>query len=100
MSDQKPEDDDRQDRPTDSSGGDGGSDSEGIADEMLPEDVRPDEDNPLARHPDQTGDEDDEIGADREGDPETAPLSGDEADYSDTSDEGGSSGDSADDAED
>ena len=69
MSDQKPED------------------GEGISDDLLPEDVRPDEDNPLARHPEQTGDDDDKIGADREGDPETAPLSEDDADYSDPSDD-------------
>ncbi len=73
MSDQKPED--------------GPEDGEGISDDLLPEDVRPDEDNPLARHPEQTGDDDDTIGADREGDPETAPLSEDDADYSDSSDD-------------
>ncbi|MBV9831426.1 MAG: hypothetical protein JOZ82_07495 [Marmoricola sp.] len=89
MSDQKPEGGDRQDGTTD-------SDGEGISDEMLPQDVRPDEDNPLARHPEQTGDEDDQIGADREGDPETAPLSSDDADYSDSSD-GDSTKDSSDD---
>jgi hypothetical protein len=81
MSDQKPEDS-PQDGP-----GDGPEDGEGISDDLLPADVRPDEDNPLARHPEQTGDDDDTIGADREGDPETAPLSEDDADYSDSSDD-------------
>ena len=52
-----------------------------VGDAQLPDDLKPSEDNPLARHPDQTGDEDDQIGADREEDPETAPLTADEADY-------------------
>lgn len=52
-----------------------------ISDEELPEDLRPDEDNPLARHPEQTGDEGDVIGADVEGDPEVAPLTPEDADY-------------------
>jgi hypothetical protein len=52
-----------------------------VGDAQLPEDLQPSEDNPLARHPDQTGDEDDQIGADREEDPETAPLTAEEADY-------------------
>ena len=39
-----------------------------------PRTCSPSEDNPLATHPDQTGDEDDQIGADREEDPETAPA--------------------------
>jgi hypothetical protein len=38
-----------------------------ITDEQLPEDLQPTEDNPLARHPGQTGDEDDKIGAGTEG---------------------------------
>lgn len=38
-----------------------------IGDDRLPEDLQPTEDNPLARHPGQTGDEDDKIGADTEG---------------------------------
>jgi hypothetical protein len=37
-----------------------------IGDDQLPEDLQPTEDNPLARHPRQTGDEDDKIGADTE----------------------------------
>ncbi len=37
-----------------------------IGDDKLPEDLQPKEDNPLARHPGQTGDEDDKIGADTE----------------------------------
>ena len=52
-----------------------------VSDAQLPEDLQPGEDNPLATHPDQTGNEDDQIGADREEDPETAPLTADEADY-------------------
>ena len=52
-----------------------------IGDDKLPEDLQPTEDNPLARHPGQTGQEDDQIGADREGDPDTAPLTEDDADY-------------------
>jgi hypothetical protein len=52
-----------------------------VTDEQLPPDVQPSEDNPLARHPEQTGDSDDEIGADTESDPETAPLNQEEADY-------------------
>ena len=52
-----------------------------IGDDQLPEDLQPTEDNPLARHPGQTGQEDDQIGADREGDPDTAPLTEEDADY-------------------
>lgn len=52
-----------------------------IGDDRLPPDLQPTEDNPLARHPDQTGDEEDTIGADREEEPQTAPLHEDEADY-------------------
>lgn len=53
----------------------------GIGEEQLPEDLRADEDNPLARHPDETGDESDAIGADAEGEPERAPLTAEDADY-------------------
>jgi hypothetical protein len=52
-----------------------------IGDAQLPEDLQPTEDNPLARHPGQSGDEDDQIGADREDDPDTAPLTEEDADY-------------------
>ena len=52
-----------------------------VGDAQLPDDLKPSEDNPLARHPDQTGNEDDQIGADREEDPETAPLKEEDADY-------------------
>ncbi len=52
-----------------------------VGDDQLPKDLQPSEDNPLARHPEQTGDEDDAIGQDREGGPETAPLDADQADY-------------------
>lgn len=37
-----------------------------IGDDMLPEDLQPTEDNPLARHPGQTGEDDDVIGGDTE----------------------------------
>ena len=52
-----------------------------IGDADLPEDLRPSEDNPLAKHPEQTGDEDDVIGADREEAPQTAPMTAADADY-------------------
>ncbi len=81
MSDDKPQTDDQQGTSQEGTQ-DGASDGEGISDDQLPADVQPTEDNPLARHPDQTGDADDEIGADREGDPETAPLTEEDADYS------------------
>ena len=87
MSEDKPENGDGQDNSPDS-----GSDEEGISDDQLPPDLQPDEDNPLARHPEQTGDEDDKIGSDREGDPETAPMDEEDADYG-----GAGSGDSGDD---
>ena len=91
MSDDKPQADDQADDQQDTSQrdtGTGASDGEGISDDQLPADVQPTEDNPLARHPDQTGDSDDEIGADREGDPETAPLTEEDADYSEVGSEG------------
>ena len=89
MSDDKPQADDQADQQdTSREGSDtGASDGEGISDDQLPADVQPTEDNPLARHPDQTGDSDDEIGADREGDPETAPLTEEDADYSEAGSE-------------
>lgn len=62
-----------------------GQDSAGrpgeIADDQLPEDLQPGEDNPLARHPDQTGDEGDRIGADREEAAQTAPMQARDAEY-------------------
>jgi hypothetical protein len=74
-----------------------------IGDDQLPPDLQPTEENPLSRHPDQTGDEDDEIGSDREEAPETAPLTADDADYggagsSDSSGSSGSGGDSGNDS--
>lgn len=81
MSDDKPQTDDPQGTSQEGTQ-EGASDGEGISDDQLPADVQPTEDNPLARHPEQTGDSDDEIGADREGDPETAPLTEEDADYS------------------
>jgi len=84
MSDQQPEgagedsnSDDSQDSRGDVETGEQGE----ITDDQLPPDVRPEEDNPLAKHPDQTGEKDDEIGADTEGDPDTAPLTQEDADY-------------------
>lgn len=59
-----------------------------VGDDQLPEELQPTEDNPLARHPGQTGDEDDAIGQDREGGPETAPLDADQADYGSGGDAG------------
>ena len=56
-----------------------------VGDSQLPADLQPTEDNPLARHPGQSGDEDDEIGADREGEPEKAPLTEEDSDYGDSS---------------
>lgn len=50
----------------DSSKDPGPSEPGEISDADLPEDLQATEDNPLARHPRQTGDEDDKIGADTE----------------------------------
>jgi hypothetical protein len=75
-----------------------------IGDDKLPEDLQPTEDNPLARHPGQTGDEDDKIGADTEGgdaenpsasmtygegDDDDKPVDAEEDDGSATLDNGG-----------
>jgi hypothetical protein len=80
MSEQQPEGADED--SNDNSRGDVETGEQGeITDDQLPGDVRPEEDNPLAKHPDQTGDKDDEIGADTEGDPDTAPLTQEDADY-------------------
>ncbi len=46
-----------------------------IGDDKLPEDLQPTEDNPLARHPGQTGDKSDQIGADTEGTDSANPSS-------------------------
>jgi hypothetical protein len=61
------------DTGSDANGSDeaGGSDTDsgdpgGVSDAELPEDLQATEDNPLARHPRQTGDENDQIGADSE----------------------------------
>jgi hypothetical protein len=81
MSEQQPEDgsstDQSEDRPGQPESGEPGD----VGDDQLPEDLQPTEDNPLARHPGQTGEEEDKIGADREGDAETAPLTADDSDY-------------------
>ncbi len=69
--------------------GDAGTGAVGeVGDDQLPEELQPSEDNPLARHPEQTGDEADAIGQDREGGPETAPLDADQADYGSGGDAG------------
>ena len=87
MTEQQPEDDQNPDtnRDTEKSEAakeqlDSGEPGD-IGDDQLPEDLQPSEDNPLARHPGQTGQEDDEIGADREDDPDTAPMTEKDADY-------------------
>jgi len=80
--DQQPsEPEDREESTKDLDSGEPGD----IGDDQLPEDLQPTEDNPLARHPGQSGQEDDEIGSDREGDPETAPLTEEDADYGESS---------------
>ncbi len=68
MSEHESEDETRSGK-TDDGGqaGDSGAQPGAIGDEQLPEDLQPTEDNPLARHPGQTGDADDKIGADTEG---------------------------------
>ncbi len=65
MSEQQQDQDDT--TKGDRQGSDGATEPGGITDEQLPEDLQPTEDNPLGRHPGQTGDEDDKIGADTEG---------------------------------
>jgi hypothetical protein len=94
---QQPDEDQSTDQSTENSGetaesGEAGEVGE-VGDAQLPEDLQPGEGNPLATHPEQTGDQDDQIGADREEDPETAPLTRDEADYG--SGAGGGGGDGA-----
>jgi hypothetical protein len=82
MSEQQPEGADEDSNDSEDSRGDVDTGEQGeITDDQLPGDVRPEEDNPLAKHPDQTGDKDDEIGADTEGEPDTAPLAQEDADY-------------------
>lgn len=67
-----PEDNDGRDRAEANDDGE----AQGITDDQLPEDLRPTEDNPLARHPDQTGDPEDEIGAQSADKGEDAPAEG------------------------
>ena len=62
-----------------------------IGDAELPEDLQPTEDNPLARHPGQTGEEDDKIGANIEGgdaDNPSANMAYSSEDSNEPSDEG------------
>ena len=105
MTEEKPEESSASnDAPTDEDQGEQLEESApgDVGDDLLPDDLKPTDDNPLARHPSQTGDEEDTIGADREEDPETAPLTAEDADYgsgagSSSSSEGSndSSGDSS-----
>lgn len=66
-----------------------------ISDADLPEDLQPTEDNPLARHPKQTGDEADMIGADNESgdasDPSASMTYGSGDDSGDDTDDNGTS---------
>ena len=68
----------------DSSTDPGPSEPGAVSDADLPEDLQATEDNPLARHPKQTGDEDDQIGADSEtgnaADPSAAMTYGEDSD--------------------
>ena len=63
-----------------------------VSDADLPEDLQATEDNPLARHPRQTGDEDDKIGADSEtgnaADPSASMTYGEDDDSDSDSDSG------------
>jgi hypothetical protein len=75
MSEQQPEDDANDSASTDTGTGTDARPGE-ISDDQLPPDLQPTEDNPLARHPGQTGDDDDKIGADTEsGDAENPSAS-------------------------
>ena len=82
MSEQQPEDasaqPDEGQEPDDSTSKQELDDGEpgDVGDSQLPADLQPTEDNPLARHPGQSGDEDDEIGTDREGEPENSASHG------------------------
>jgi hypothetical protein len=75
----------------DSSKDPGPSEPGEISDADLPEDLQATEDNPLARHPRQTGDEDDQIGAESEtGDaanPSASMTYGEDDDGDESSDE-------------
>lgn len=83
---------------SESAGGDADSgDPGGVSDAELPEDLQATEDNPLARHPRQTGDEDDKIGADSETGDAANPSASMTYGADDDSDEGSSTSD--DDAE-
>ena len=73
----------------DSSKDPGPSEPGEVSDADLPEDLQATEDNPLARHPRQTGDEDDQIGADSEtgnaADPSASMTYGEDDDSDDES---------------
>jgi hypothetical protein len=80
---------------SDSGSGDSdSSDPGGVSDAELPEDLQATEDNPLARHPRQTGDENDQIGAETETGDAANPSANmtygedDDSDESSSSDEG------------
>jgi hypothetical protein len=74
--------------PSDAGGSEAGE-AGGVSDAELPEDLQATEDNPLARHPKQTGDEDDKIGADSEtgnaDDPSAAMTYGEDSEDDDSS---------------
>jgi len=86
-------------------GGSGGSESGGsesgepggVSDADLPEDLQATEDNPLARHPKQTGDEDDQIGAESETGDAANPSAS--MTYGEDDDSGESSNNDAEDSE-
>ena len=84
---------------TGSSDSDSTGEPGGISDADLPEDLQATEDNPLARHPRQTGDKDDQIGADSEtGDAEN-PSANMTYGEDDDSDESSNTSDDSDDAD-
>ena len=67
-----------------------------IGDAELPEDLQPTKDNPLARHPGQTGEDDDKIGANIEGgdaDNPSANMAYSSEDSNEPSDEASDDGD-------
>ena len=82
------------------SGSSDSSDPGGVSDAELPEDLQATEDNPLARHPRQTGDEDDQIGADSETGAAENPSANMTYGEDDDSDESSNTSDESDDSDD
>ena len=83
---------------SDSGSGDSGSgEPGGVSDADLPEDLQATEDNPLARHPKQTGNEDDQIGAESETGDAANPSASMTYGEDDDSDESSSTSDEGDD---